>query len=83
MSIYMSFRAAQDHNKATARDTTPLTASSFRQEDPAAMTRHHSSCFPFTCRSFILVNLVMNYIAVKLVLLLLVVNYIVNLMICV
>jgi hypothetical protein len=27
-SIYMSFRAAQDHNKAVGRDTISLTASS-------------------------------------------------------
>jgi hypothetical protein len=44
MSIYMSFRAAQDH-KAVGRDTTLSMASSTRREDPVATTRHHSSCF--------------------------------------
>jgi hypothetical protein len=41
MSIYMSFRVAQDH-KAVGRDMTLLTPSSTRREDPAATTRCHS-----------------------------------------
>jgi hypothetical protein len=51
MSIYMSFRAAQDHNKAVGRDMTSSTTSSTR-EDPTAMMRRHSSCF--TCCELVL-----------------------------
>jgi hypothetical protein len=52
MSIYMSFRMAQDHNKAAGRDTNSSTASSTRWEVPVATMWHHSSCFAFTCHSF-------------------------------
>jgi hypothetical protein len=37
-SIYISFRVAQDHNKAAGRDTTSSTTSSTRWEDPVATT---------------------------------------------
>jgi hypothetical protein len=51
-SIYMSFMAAQDHNKAADRDMTLSTASSTRWEDPTATTWCHNSLFAFACRSF-------------------------------
>jgi hypothetical protein len=82
----MSFRTAQDHNKVTGRDTTLLTPSSTRREYPAAMTRCRSSCFAFACRSlgfgFTCCELYCLKV-VKLILLLLVVNYVVDLIICV
>jgi hypothetical protein len=70
MSIYMSFRAAQDHNKAAGRDTTSSTASSTRWKDPAATTwRHsHSLLSLAVVLVLVLVSLVMNYIVVELVL---------------
>jgi hypothetical protein len=51
--IYMSFRAAQDHNKVAGRDLTSSMPSSTRWEDLAATTWCHSFSFAFTCRSFI------------------------------
>jgi hypothetical protein len=78
-SIYMSFRTPQDH-KAAGRDTTLLTPSSTRQEDPVETTRRRSrSLLPLAVVS-VLVLLVMNYIVVELILLM--VKYIVDLMIC-
>jgi hypothetical protein len=50
--IYISFRAAQDYNKAAGWDTTLSTTSSTRREDSVATTWCHSSCFAFVCRSF-------------------------------
>jgi hypothetical protein len=49
MFIYMSFRVAQDHNKAVGRDTTSLTPSWTQQHDPTATTRCRS--FSFICIS--------------------------------
>jgi hypothetical protein len=46
MLIYLSFRA-QDHNKVAGWDTTSLTPSWTRQEDPVATTRRRS--FRFSC----------------------------------
>jgi hypothetical protein len=48
----MSFKAAQDHNKATGRDMTLLMPSSTQREDLAKMMWRHSFSFVFTCRSF-------------------------------
>jgi hypothetical protein len=76
----MTFRAAQDHNKATGRDMTFSTASSTQWEDPVAMTWRRSCSL--LSLAVVLVSLVMNYIVVKVVLLLLVINYIVDLMMC-
>jgi hypothetical protein len=49
MFIYMSFRAAQDHNMAAGRDTTLSTSSWTQWEDPTATTvvtsRRHSFSF--------------------------------------
>jgi hypothetical protein len=81
MSTYISFRVAQDHNMAADRDTTLLTPTSTRLEDPAATTRRCSHSLLSLAIVLIFVSLVMNYIVVKLILL--VVNYIVDLMICV
>jgi hypothetical protein len=84
-SIYMSFRVAQDHNKATGRDTTSSMTSSTRHEDPTATMW----CIVVVLLSLVvvsfLVSLVVNYslIVVELVLLLLIVNYVVDLMMCV
>jgi hypothetical protein len=86
MSIYMSFRAAQDHTKAAGRDTTSSTTSSNRQKDPTTMTRHYSSCFTFAYRSFSFgfPSCELHCLkVVKLVAVLLVVNYLVDLMMCV
>jgi hypothetical protein len=83
MSIYMSFRMAQDHNKAAGRDWTLSMPSSTRWEDPMATMRRRSHSLLSLAVVSILVSLVINYIVVKLVLLLLVVNYIVDLIICV
>jgi hypothetical protein len=82
----MSFRAAQDHYKAPGRDTTLLTPSSTRWEDPAATTRCRSRCFAFACRSFGFAFACRELYYLKvvyLVSLLLVVNYVVDLMMCV
>jgi hypothetical protein len=74
----MSFRAAQDHNKAMSRGTTLSTPSSTRREDLVATTRRCSSCRTcFACRELYCLNVF------ELVLLLLVVNYVVDLMMCV
>jgi hypothetical protein len=63
--IYISFRVAQDHNKAAGRDRTSSTPSWTRREDPAATTRRRSfsficvlNCF-LSCRTLVwsLVNL--------------------------
>jgi hypothetical protein len=86
MFIYISLRAAQDHNKAAGRDTSSSIASSTRREDPAATTRRRSSCFAFACRSFnfgfpsheLHCLKVVQLISVSLV-----VNYLVYLIICV
>jgi hypothetical protein len=86
MFIYMSFRAAQDHNKAAGRDTTSSTTSSTQQEDPVATMRHRSSCFAFACHSFSFSfsSHELHCLKVdKLVLISLVVNYLVELMMCV
>jgi hypothetical protein len=78
--IYIFFRAAQD-DKAAGRDTTLLTPSSTRQDNPAAtMWCRSRSLFSLDIVS-VLVSRVMNYIVVKLVFL--VINYIVDFMICV
>jgi hypothetical protein len=45
ISIYMTFRTTQDHNKVAGWDTTLSTVSSTRWEDPAATMCRHSSCF--------------------------------------
>jgi hypothetical protein len=45
--IYMSFRAAQDHNKAAGRDMTSSMPSWTRREDPVATTWYRS--FSFIC----------------------------------
>jgi hypothetical protein len=50
--IYMSFRAAQYHNKAMDRDTASLTPSGTWREDPTATTWRRSFIFAFACRSF-------------------------------
>jgi hypothetical protein len=74
----MSFRVAQDHNKAAGQDTTSSTASSTQREDPAATTRHCSSCRTcFACFELYCLKVV------EFVLLLFVVNYVVDLMTCV
>jgi hypothetical protein len=86
MSIYMSFRVAQDHNKAAGRDTTLSMPSSTRWEELAATTRRHSSCFAFACHSFgfgFACRELYCLKVVELILLLLVVNYVVDLMMCV
>jgi hypothetical protein len=80
MSIYMSFRAAQDH-KAVSSDMTLSMPSSTQWEDPAATTQCHSHSLLELAVVSVMVLLVMNYIVVELVLL--VVNYIVDFMICV
>jgi hypothetical protein len=85
-SIYMSFTAAQDHNKAVGRDTTLSMPSSTRREDPAATMRRCSRCFAFACRSFgfdFACREVYCLKVVELVSLLLVINYVVDLMMCV
>jgi hypothetical protein len=76
----MSFRATQDH-KASGRDMTLSTPSSTRREDSVATTRRHCRSLLSLAIVSVFVSLVMNYIVVKLVLL--VVNYIMDLMICV
>jgi uncharacterized membrane protein len=64
----MSFRVAQDH-KVADRDMTLLKPSSTQREDPSA-TMHRRSCSLLSLAVvLILVSLVMNYIVVKLVLL--------------
>jgi hypothetical protein len=83
MSIYMSFRVTQDHNKVVGMFTTLLMPSSTRREDSAIMTQRHSCSLLSLPVVSVLVSIVMNYIVVELVFLLLVVNYIVDLMICV
>jgi hypothetical protein len=77
----MSFRAAQDHNKVMGRYTTSLTVSSTRREDLEATTWLHSRSLLLFAIVSVLISRVMNYIVIELVLL--VVNYIVDLMICV
>jgi hypothetical protein len=76
----MSFREAQDQ-KAAGRYTTLSTPSSTRWEDLAATTRRRSHSLLSLTVVLVFVSLVMNYIVVELVLF--VVNYIVDLMICV
>jgi hypothetical protein len=66
-------------------DTTLSTPSSTRLEDSAATTRCRSSYFPFSCRSFgfgFACRELHCLKVVKLVLLLLVINYVVDLMMC-
>jgi hypothetical protein len=82
-SIYISFRAAQDHDKAAGRDTTSSMTSSTLCEDPVATTWCHSRSLLSLAIVLVFISLVVNYIVVELVLLLLVVNYIVDLIICV
>jgi hypothetical protein len=85
-SIYMSFKVAQDHNKAAGRDTTLLTPSSTRWEDLTTTTWRRSSYFAFICRSFdfgFAYRELYCLKVVELVLFLLVVNYVVDLMMCV
>jgi hypothetical protein len=82
----MSFKAAQDHNKAVGRDTTLSTPSSTRREDSAATTRRHSSCFGFAYCSFSFGFSCHELYCIKvveLVFVLLVLNYVVDLMMCV
>jgi hypothetical protein len=82
----MSFRAAQDHNKAVGRDTTLSVPSSTRWEDLAAMMQCRSRCFALACCSFAFgftCHDIYYLKVVELVLLLLVVNYVVDLMMCV
>jgi hypothetical protein len=79
----MSFRVAQDHNKAASRDTTLSMPSLTRQEDSTATTRRRSCSLLSLAVVSVFVSFVMNYIVVELVLLLLVINYIVDLMMCV
>jgi hypothetical protein len=86
MSIYMSFRADQDHNKAAGRDMTLSTPSSTRWEDPAATMRHRSPCFAFACHSFsfgFACHELYCLKVVKVVSFLLVINYVMDLMMCV
>jgi hypothetical protein len=64
----MSFKAAQDH-KAVGRDMTLSMPSSTRREDPTATTRHRSRSLLSLVVVSVLVSLVMNYIVIKLVLL--------------
>jgi hypothetical protein len=82
----MSFRVAQDHNNAAGRDTTLLTASSTRRDYPAATTQCHSSCFGFACPSFSFYFACHELYCIKvveLVFLLLVINNVVDFMMCV
>jgi hypothetical protein len=82
----MSLRAAQDHNKAMDSDTTLSTPSSTRREYPAGMTRYRSCYFAFACHSFSFDFACRELYCLKvveLISLLLVVNYVVNLMMCV
>jgi hypothetical protein len=79
----MSFKVAHDHNKAVGQDTTSSMASSTRREDPTATTRHRSCSLLSLAIVLVFILLVMNYIVVELILRLLVVNYIMDLMICV
>jgi hypothetical protein len=74
----MSFRAAQDHNKTTGQVMTSSTAYSTQREDPTAMTRRRRSCQTcLACHELYCLKVV------KLVLLLLIINYVVDLMMCV
>jgi membrane protein YdbS with pleckstrin-like domain len=68
---------------AVGRDTTLSIPSSTRREDQAATTRCHSRSLLSLAIVLVSISLVMNYIVVKFVLLLPVVNYIVDLMMCV
>jgi hypothetical protein len=68
---------------ATGRDTTLSTPSSTRQEDPAATMWHCSHSLLLLAVVSVSILLVMNYIVVEPILLLLVVNYNVDLMMCV
>jgi hypothetical protein len=82
----MSFGTAQDHNKTAGRDTILSMPSSTQREDPAATMRHRSSCFVFACRSFGFGFACRELYCLKViehVFLLLVVNYVVDLMMCV
>jgi hypothetical protein len=82
----MSFRAAQDHNKAAGKDMTLSTTSLTRREDPAATTRRRSRCFAFACHNFGFGFACLElycFKVVELVSLLFVVNYVVDLMMCV
>jgi hypothetical protein len=67
-SIYMSFRAAQDH-KVASRDMTLSKPSSTQWEDPVATTRCHSCSLLSLAVVSVLVSLVMNYIVIELILL--------------
>jgi hypothetical protein len=80
----MSFRAALNHSKAVSRDTTLSTLSSTRREDPVATTRRHSSYFTFAYHSFGFGFACRELYYVKVVeLVLLVINYVVDLIMCV
>jgi hypothetical protein len=79
----MSFRAVQDHNMAAGKDTTLSTPSSTRWENLAATMWCCSHSLLSLAVVLVLISLVMNYIVVELVLLLLVIKYIVDLMMCV
>jgi hypothetical protein len=82
----MFFRAAQDHNEVTGRDMTLSMPSSTLWEDLTVMTLHRSSCFAFACHSFGFDFACCELYCLKVVehvLLLLVINYIVDLMMCV
>jgi hypothetical protein len=57
-SIYMSFRVAQDYNKAVGQDTTSSMTSSAWWEDSAAMMRHHSHSSLSLAVVLVLVSLV-------------------------
>jgi hypothetical protein len=61
----MSFRVAQDHNKAVGKDMTSLMSASTRREDPVAMTRRRSLVFLSLAVVLCLFLLVVNYIVLS------------------
>jgi hypothetical protein len=80
----MSFRVAQDHNKAAGRDTTFLTP--LQPDGRILWQQCHRSCFAFACHSFSFGFSCRELYCLKvveLVFLLLVINYVVDLIMCV
>jgi hypothetical protein len=74
----MSLRAAQNHKKVAGQDTTSLMTSSTQRDDPTATMWCRSSCRTcFAYRELYCLKVVEH------VLLLIVVNYVMNLMMCV